>query len=204
MSLSSAIAVNYYRAGIENSGKILDVCAAPGGKSVYLSELGDYDITACDVHPHRVKLIDSYARTMGAKIKTVTNDATVHNTEWQDKFDAVICDVPCSGIGVRSSKPDVFLNRKQEDIAAIVETQRKILDVSSYYVRSGGTLFYSTCTILKRENDEVVGDFLSTHPQFELLPLKAGNYKSGKDGFLRLLPDGKGLEGFFVAAFKRK
>ncbi len=204
MSLSSAIAVNYYRAGLAAKGKILDVCAAPGGKSVYLSELGDYDITACDIHPHRVGLIDAYGASMGAKIKTAVNDGTVYREEWKDAFDGVICDVPCSGIGVRSDKPDVFLNRKEEDIAAIIGIQRKILAVSARYVKRGGTLFYSTCTILKSENDEVAKDFVASNPDFEVLPLKTGSYSSDEDGFLRLLPDGKGTEGFFVAAFKRK
>ncbi len=108
MSLASMIATNCYRSLIKDGAKVLDTCSAPGGKAVYLSSLGSFDITACDIHQHRVELIKKYAKRMGANISVMQNDATVEREEWKNSFDAVICDAPCSGIGVISSKPDVL------------------------------------------------------------------------------------------------
>lgn len=191
-SLSSMVAVERYLAAYgRTDGAVLDVCAAPGGKSVYLSERGAFDITACDVHPHRVKLIESYAARMGAPVRAVRNDGTVGHPDWQGAFDLVICDVPCSGIGVISAKPDIALRRTEEDIRALAELQLSILRTSAAYTAENGVLCYSTCTVLREENEDVVdaflrdGTFVLTGPALHLYP---------QDG----------LDGFYVATFRRK
>ena len=120
------------------------------------------------------------------------NDAEKDNEQWHDAFDVVVCDVPCSGIGVIRSKPDVLLNRKEADIPVLARSQKKILGVSAEYVKPGGRLCYSTCTVLKEENEKVVESFLGNHPGFELISEKT------------MLPQNDGCDGFFVAVMRRK
>ena len=94
--------------GVKKGDRILDLCAAPGGKSVFCAQLGA-EVTACDIHPHRVSLIEKYAASLNVKLSARLNDATVFNKEFENAFDIVLCDVPCSGFGVVSSKPDIKL-----------------------------------------------------------------------------------------------
>lgn len=190
-SLSSMKAVKAYLGDLSR-GSVLDVCAAPGGKSVYIAQSGNFTVTACDIHEHRVELIKKYAARMKVNILTVLNDAEKDNKKWHDMFDVVVCDVPCSGIGVIRSKPDVLLNRKESDIPVLAKSQKKILEVSAEYVKPGGRLCYSTCTVLKEENEKVVESFLVTYPGFELISEKT------------LLPQNDGCDGFFVAVMRRK
>lgn len=223
-SMSSMVAVHGYLAAynacikgdgryIGKSPSILDVCSAPGGKSVYLKELlSSSMITACDTHPHRAKLIESYARRMGVSLCIKVRDARVYNSPWQDAFDMVVCDVPCTGTGVLTSKPDIILNRTSADIGTLIQTQKIILETSSRYVRPGGCICYSTCSVLEEENDSVWNDFLTAHTDFESIDL--GRCEIGKDVLavtgqqkepcIRMLPDKNGFDGFFVAAAKRK
>lgn len=189
-SLSSVKAVNAYIKGF-GSGKVLDLCAAPGGKSVYLSELGDYDITACDIYPHKLDLMRGYAKKLGADIKVALNDATVPNEEFAGKFDIVIADCPCSGTGTINTKPDIMLNRKPSDIAELTELQRRILDVAAAYCRSNGILCYSTCSVLRSENEDTAQYFADTHPEFKLVDQT------------KLLPDADRCDGFYIARFLR-
>ena len=176
----------------ENSTNILDVCAAPGGKSVYMYELTKGKITACDLHFHRVGLIISYAKRMGAKIDAKHVDGTVFCDKFKQKFDSVLCDVPCSGIGVRYSKPDTLLNRQESDIPNLCAMQEKILSNASKYVKSGGKIVYSTCTIFKEENQRVVERFLKENNEFSL------------ESELSILPGINGKDGFYVARLVRK
>jgi 16S rRNA (cytosine967-C5)-methyltransferase len=205
MSLSSMIATSCYKTLIKDGAKVLDTCSAPGGKSVYLASLGSYSITACDIHPHRVELIKKYAKRMNVKLDGVeVNDATVLKEDWLNAFDAVICDAPCSGIGVISSKPDILLNRKEEDIAELAKLQLKILNTSVKYLKRDGVLFYSTCTVLRRENDNVVKNFIASNPDFEVVRIELDGVESDKRNYIRLLPDTNGTDGFFIVALKRK
>ncbi len=181
----------YFRSGDKD---VLDLCAAPGGKSAYLYELhgGSAEITACDIHPHRVELISKYARGTGAELKVMRNDATVFNAAFENKFDCVICDVPCSGIGVVNKKPEILLKISPSDSDALEETQRAILSTAARYVKTGGRLCYSTCTVLKRENDGIVENFLKENADF------------ARDGeYMRLFPNTDGCDGFFVATMKK-
>lgn len=189
-SVSSIRAVNAYVKDI-SSGKALDLCAAPGGKSVYLSELGDYDITACDIYEHKLDLMRGYAKKYGAKITVKLNDATKYNSEFADAFDIVIADCPCSGTGTLKSKPDILLKRKQSDIAELTATQFAILDVASKYCKVGGTLCYSTCSVLCDENEAIGKKFLSSHSEYESVDRT------------KLLPDTDKCDGFYIERFKR-
>ena len=203
MSLASMYAVRYYNSGIKRASNVLDTCSAPGGKAIYLEEIGLHNVVACDIHKHRVNLIKQYAKRMGSNITVKQNDATVYCGDWLEKFDAVICDVPCSGIGVISSKPDILLNRNREDVVALSDIQLKILQTSANYVKKGGTLFYSTCTVMNKENDEVVEKFLSSRNDFAIEKFDCGLIKSDDNGFVRLLPDDNGCDGFFVVGMRR-
>ena len=204
MSLASMYAVRYYNAGIKRASDVLDTCSAPGGKAIYLEEIGKHNVIACDVHEHRVNLIKQYAKRMNSDVTVMLNDATKINADWLEKFDAVVCDVPCSGIGVISSKPDILLNRKKEDISALADIQLKILETSSNYVKNGGALLYSTCTIMKQENDGVVNEFISKNKDFVVESLDAGVIACDRDGFVRIMPDTNACDGFFVVCLRRK
>ena len=180
--------------------EVLDVCSAPGGKSVYIAQLlPEAHVTACDVHEHRVSLIESYKSRMRVPNVTPTLlDGTSYVEEWDSRFDAVLCDVPCSGIGVRYTSPDILLNRTDNDIKSLSQLQYEILSNASRYLRSGGVLTYSTCTILRQENQQVVDKFLKEHKDFQLLPLTDGK------GYLTILPMDSGIDGFFVAQMRKK
>ena len=201
-SASSIAAVHAYLYGADKAEKILDVCAAPGGKSVLLATITDAEITACDIHPHRVELIKKYADNCGVKVNAVLADATVFRPEWQGAFDLVVCDVPCSGLGVVGSKPDILYNRTEDDICELQVTQKAILENASKYVREGGRLCYSTCTVLQEENDDVISEFLSRHGEFAREKIKSPYDEHEKDE-IWLFPHLHGTDGFYVAALKR-
>lgn len=203
-SLASALAVECYTYGLSRGAKILDLCAAPGGKAVYAATLIGADVTACDIHPHRVELIKSYAKSAGVKINAIQNDATVFKPSFESAFDCVICDVPCSGVGVIKNKPDVMLNRKEEDLRSLAELQYKIISTAAQYVKPSGTLCYSTCTVFKEENEDVANRFLSENPDFENLSAGCEKAQACTDGYVRLYPQTHGCDGFFVAKFRRK
>lgn len=174
-----------------NPKKILDVCSAPGGKSVYMSEHSSVCVTAFDIHPHRVELIKKYAERMGVAVEALVQDATVYVGKYGEIYDVVLADVPCSGIGVRYSKPDVLINREEKDIPELVKVQEAILEVSSRYVKVGGEVVYSTCTVFEEENERVVKKFLSAHPEFCSVDT------------LKSVPGVNGDEGFFAVRLRR-
>lgn len=179
-------------AGVKDGDDVLDMCAAPGGKSVYFAGVGEnVKVLSCDVYHHRLELIQQYARRMGVKLNVRLMDATVYNKSLANAYDVVLCDVPCSGLGVAARKPDVYLFKDKDQIFGITETQTKILGNGSRYVRDGGTLVYSTCTLLKEENEDMIKKFLKQNRQFTLEEQKY------------FLPDGKGSDGFFVAKMRR-
>lgn len=184
--------------------KLLDACAAPGGKSVLLAEKCGR-VTACELHSHRTALIKEYAKRMKVEnVTAVTADGTQFVSEYESAFDAVLCDAPCSGTGVINENPDIKLNRKEEDIAKLVAIQSAILDNCSRYVKDGGTLYYSTCSILPEENDSVAVSFLQRHPEYELaIPSSPLAHKTTGYG-LQFLPHISLGAGFYLTAFIRK
>ena len=187
-SLGSMRAIDYLVKG-KQPKKILDLCAAPGGKSVLLKQLfPEAEIVACDIHSHRIELIKKYADNVGVELTVKHNDARVLNEEFVDAFDIVLCDVPCSGIGVANKKPEIILRKSDDDVNNLSELQFKILSMASNYVKKGGRLGYSTCTVFKTENDKVVEKFLKTHKSY------------AKDGdYLKLFPHIDHCDGFFAS-----
>ena len=190
--------------GLRDGEKLLDVCAAPGGKSVYLASVSNVEVVACDVHPHRLKLVESYAKRMGETIKVCLSDATVFSAKFEGKFDKVLCDVPCSGFGVLESKPDIKLFRTENDISALSGLQLKILSNCSRYVKIGGSLIYSTCTIFKKENEDVVKKFLEQNNSFEYEDvITEPRVEKNSNGYIQFLPYKHEVDGFFIAKLKR-
>lgn len=188
------------------SGKLLDVCSAPGGKAVYLAENKQLQIIACDIHSHRVELIKKYAKSQNAEnIRCIIQDGTAVNENWIEKFDYVMCDVPCSNLGVSRKKPDVFLNKDLSDVKTLAGVQLKILETSAKYVKSGGILQYSTCTILDNENRHVVQKFLRNHADFELVPINFDGINiTNEDNMYTFYPNLTNTEGFFIGRMRRK
>ncbi len=189
-SLASIRAVRAYITGI-SCGKVLDLCAAPGGKSVYISESGDFDVTACDVYPHKTELIRGMANALGANISVMLNDATKLNERFIDAYDLVIADCPCSGTGTLKSRPDILLKRKPSDIDELTQLQTEILQNAASYVKPSGVLCYSTCSVLKAENERITLGFLANHPEYTLIDET------------KFLPDRDGCDGFYIARYKR-
>jgi 16S rRNA (cytosine967-C5)-methyltransferase len=186
-------------------GNVLDVCSAPGGKSVYLAHNKDVQVYACDIHPHRVELVKKYASSASVNVKTCVQDATKFVSKWEEKFDYVMCDVPCSNIGVSRKKPDVFLNKSRGDMKTLAGIQYQILSNSSRYVKKGGILQYSTCTILREENEDVIEKFLNSHPDFELTPIDFGDINIHNDNNMyTFYPNLTKTEGFFIGRLRKK
>ena len=186
--------------------RVLDCCAAPGGKSfaAAIAMEGNGSVTSCDIHPHKTGLIESGAARLGFdNIRACCQDGTAFRQEWEGQMDTVICDVPCSGLGIIRKKPDIrYKNLKElEQLPAL---QLTILKNQSRYVRPGGVLMYSTCTVLKRENEAVVEAFLKEHPDFCLEPLELpGEFEKNETGMLTLIPGQHDTDGFFICRLRR-
>ncbi len=183
--------------------RLLDMCAAPGGKSILLSKKFK-DVTACELHPHRVELIEAYCRRMGAdNVTPVCADGTVFNPAYEGVYDVVLVDAPCSGTGVINENPDIKLNRREEDIPSLMATQAALLNNAARYLKPGGRLYYSTCSILPQENDTAAHNFLDCHPDFGLaIPQSPLNHKTTKYG-LQFLPHISLGAGFYLTCFER-
>ena len=184
--------------------RVLDACAAPGGKSAHLAERDpSLRITALDVDPRRVRRMqDGFARLKLA-IETRRADATQASAWWDGTpFDAILLDAPCSATGIVRRQPDVLLHRREADIAALVATQAMLLDASWPLLAAGGTLLYATCSILREENAEQVEAFLARTPDAALAPLDATFGHDTGFGTQRLPGEG-GMDGFFYARLRK-
>jgi len=190
---------------------VLDVCAAPGGKSFTMAELmgNNGKIFSMDIHDMRVGLIEDGAARLGIKIiSAVKNDAAVFN-EGLPSADRVLCDVPCSGLGVMRRKPEIKYKLlhgadSESEFDELPQLQYKILEASAKYVKPGGTLVYSTCTLSRAENDDVAIRFANAHPEF--MPIVQPLPYAGVpcDTMRTYCPDENGGDGFFTASFRRK
>ncbi len=188
---------------VEPCEKLLDCCAAPGGKSVRLSYKCK-KITSWDIHPHRTALIEDYKRRMKREnVTSATVDAKVYDERYKESFDAVLVDAPCSGLGVAADNPDIKINRKEENLKEIVAEQFAILNTVSEYVKRGGFLYYSTCSVLPSENIEVVNRFLEEKKDFVIQPIDSPLPHENMNGTNAFLPDISGGSGFFIAKLKK-
>lgn len=190
---------------------VIDVCAAPGGKSIHIADKmnGEGLIRACDLTKDKVSLIrQNLIRTGFHNVKLKKHDAMEFLPEWEKTADVVVADLPCSGLGVIGHKADIKYKTKPQDIKVLAEQQRKILQTVYRYVKPGGTLLYSTCTIAPEENERQAEWILQNLP-FEAVSLEdavpaVAKCETAGDGYIQILPDLAGGDGFFLAAFRRK
>ncbi len=187
--------------------RVLDCCAAPGGKSfaAAIAMGGKGKIDSCDIHPHKTALIENGAKRLGFDNITVhCRDASQAVPAWVEAMDVVIADVPCSGLGIIRKKPDIRY-KNLEEMQELPGLQLRILQNQANYVRPGGLLIYSTCTVLRRENEDVVAAFLESRPDFclEKLPLPEG-FPKNETGMLTLIPGQYDTDGFFISRLRRK
>ena len=204
--------------GLPKGARVLDLCAAPGGKSLLFAEMEEVDeIISCDISESKTELIEENVRRIGAsKIKTKVNDASLYNPDFVDGFDLVICDLPCSGLGVMGRKRDIKYNVSIDKIRELAILQKKILENAVRYVKKGGRLIYSTCTMTRAENEENF-TFISEFKGFSAVDFSdkirgyVDRYKDGerlvneaKKGFIRLFPGELGTDGFFVSEYMRE
>lgn len=179
---------------LKDNLNVLDVCAAPGTKTQLISSLmhNTGEIIACDLYPQRLSLIQQLMDRCGnTNVKTIVNDATLPTFE-EESFDRILCDVPCSGLGDLSHKPEIRWHLKPEDIDSLLQTQEKILEVSSSYLKKEGMLVYSTCTLNKKENTGQILSFLKRHNNFILVSEKT------------IFPYERYHDGFYVAVLKKQ
>ena len=192
---------------VPDGEKILDTCAAPGGKSIFLSEIyPDAKITACDISEEKTSRIkENIERCHALNVDVQISDATVFNPEFKEAFDVVLSDVPCSGLGVIGRKADIKYRLTEESLESIYELQRSILDNVSKYVKKGGFLVYSTCTVNKKENEEqverLVSDGLFEYSKLKFLPDVLKDREN--NGCLTLMQGIDDSDGFFIAVLKR-
>lgn len=186
--------------------RVLDCCAAPGGKSFAASIAmgGEGEILSCDIHPHKTGLIANGAQRLGlTNITAKLQDAAAFVPDWEEAMDVVIADVPCSGLGIIRKKPDIrYKNLKEtEDLPRL---QLEILQNQARYVKKGGLLLYSTCTVLRTENEEVVKAFLEGHDDFTTEPLPLPEiFPKNETGMLTLIPGQYDTDGFFICRLRR-
>ena len=186
--------------------KILDCCSAPGGKTTYIAELMNNKgyIEAWDIHDHRLKLVENTSKRLGINIiKTKLQDATVYNDEYFEKFDKLLLDVPCLGLGVLKRKPDIKWKRKKEDIEKITLIQKNILQTCSNYVKKGGEIIYSTCSILRNENQDIIEEFLNNNFNFQLKKINCHELNLINQNYI-ILQQNKNNDGFFICKLLKK
>lgn len=185
---------------------VIDLCAAPGGKSFTISQLmkNSGKVIACDIYAHRLDLICDGASRLGVNnITCVCNDATQFNPDIP-QADRVLCDVPCSGLGIIRRKPEIR-NKPLDELKALIPVQTQILENACSYVKSGGRLVYSTCALSPKENENVCKAFLSLHPEFKVSsPDFLPDDTFERDGFFTLMPHINGTDGFFIAVFDKE
>lgn len=189
---------------------VIDVCSAPGGKTTYLAEQMNNrgKIFACDIYPHKLKLVKNAANRLGIDIiETKQQDASVYLDAWGASADRVLVDAPCSGLGIIRRKPEIKWTKHLVDIQSLSKMQYRILEAASRYVKVGGELVYSTCTLTNEENNDIFYRFLREHSQFEAVDFSAlvpdcMKPRAAK-GSLQILPGELGCDGFYIAKMKR-
>ncbi|HFU4222737.1 TPA: 16S rRNA (cytosine(967)-C(5))-methyltransferase RsmB [Streptococcus suis] len=193
---------------IQGDEMILDACAAPGGKTCHMgSYLTSGKILALDLYEHKLALIEENAQRLGLadKIETKRLDASrVHEEFGPDTFDKILVDAPCSGMGLIRRKPDIRYNKAAMDFDSLKAIQLQILDSVCQSLKIGGIITYSTCTIIAKENQEVIHEFLRNHPNFEQVMLEHPKSDIMVDGCLLITPEQYQTDGFFIGQLRRK
>lgn len=192
-------------AGVRPGQKVLDLCAAPGGKSFsaafVMEDKGE--IVSCDLHESKLKRIREGADRLGlTSVQTMAGDGRSFRPEWAERFDVVLVDAPCSGLGIIRKKPDVRY-KKADDLFALPVIQTALLDNAARYVAPGGVLVYSTCTVLPEENQQVTDAFLAEHGDFVRDPFALPQPVGETEGQLTLWPQRHGTDGFYICRMKR-
>lgn len=189
---------------------VMDLCAAPGGKSLALAQIMENKgrVLAFDIHAHKIELIEQNAARMGLGIiDSVCHDSSKLLEGYKNTADRVLLDAPCSGLGIISKKSDIRYSYSKKKVDELVKIQYRLLCTASEYLKAGGRLVYSTCTINKAENEEIIEKFLESHPDFCTVDiteyLKPFN-KSAKSGYTTFYPHIDNTDGFFIAALTKK
>lgn len=190
---------------------ILDACSSPGGKTTYIAQLVENEgqIIAFDIHEHRTRLVEQNAKRLGVNIiETKVQDASKFEEKYVNKFDKILLDVPCLGIGVLKRKPDIKWQKKKEDVKEISEIQYKILENCTKYLKPKGELVYSTCSILKEENENLIKRFLQKNKEFKLEKIENIEEEFFKkylknEQFLQVYQNKK-TDGFFICKLFKK
>jgi 16S rRNA (cytosine967-C5)-methyltransferase len=195
---------------LTEGNRVLDSCAAPGGKSTHIGEIlnNTGEVISLDIHEHKVKLIQSAAKRLDlTNIDAKKLDSRLVNEHFQtESFDKILVDAPCSGFGVIRRKPDIKWTKNESDIINLAKIQGDILKAVAPLLSKGGTLVYSTCTIDKEENGDVVQNFLKEHHDFSLdetLKERLPKYLDIKDGTMQLLPHQYNTDGFYIACLQK-
>ncbi|MBR5314503.1 MAG: 16S rRNA (cytosine(967)-C(5))-methyltransferase RsmB [Clostridia bacterium] len=191
--------------GAKENDFVIDTCSCPGGKSFSMAiNMGNKGkVFSFDLHGNKLSLVEKGAKKLGIDIiQTKEHDGSMALAELSESADRVLVDVPCSGLGVIAKKPDLRYKEKSA-IERLPEIQYKILDAACSYVKSGGVLVYSTCTVNKRENECVVESFLAGHSEYESLDFDLGNGIKSENGMITFYPDTTKTDGFFVSAFRK-
>lgn len=194
--------------GAKEDLKIMDLCSAPGGKTTHIAELinDKGEITAFDIHKNKLSLVEDNAKRLGIKsIKYYEMDATIFNKDLENSSNGVLIDVPCSGLGIIRKKPEIKYSKDLKAIKDIVAIQKNIMNNAAKYVKVGGVLLYSTCTLNKEENENNIKWFLKEHPEYVIEPLFYGDLPNFiyENGMVTILPN-RYMDGFFITKLKRQ
>ena len=187
--------------------RVLDTCAAPGGKTLHMATLmgNTGTIIATDIHEHKVELLQANAKRMGmSNVKPQQGDATVNEEQWKESFDAVLVDAPCSGLGILQKKLDMRWRKEESQLQELPMLQQQILQNASSYVKVGGHLVYSTCTVNTLENEGVVERFLQDNPNFVLEDVAPLLPFAAEGPMVTLLPHVYDMDGFFIARLRKE
>lgn len=189
---------------LKENNVAIDMCSAPGGKATHMGEIMNNtgEVLAFDIHEHKLKLINDNASRLGlTNVKAAIGNAEKINSSLVKLGDAVLIDVPCSGLGIIKKKPEIKWNKSKDELNGLQSVQRNIMDVASEYVKKDGVLIYSTCTLNKDENEKNIQWFLEKHKDFKLEKIYLGNSENiiySNEGYVTILPN-KYMDGFFIA-----
>ncbi len=190
---------------------VLDICAAPGGKSSHLAQLMNNKgkIISRDIYDHKIELMEENVKRLGVKnVEIELYDALELDKKLIDKVDYCLIDAPCSGLGLIRRKPEIKFNRSEDDILSLIQLQKNIINIAKQYVKKGGFLVYSTCTIENKENISLIKDFLLENSNYELVSLEenfsnSANLDTLNKGYIQLYPNIHNTDGFFIAKMIR-